>query len=138
MPKDPVELARERAQDASYGFEMTSADLHALAELEAGAEMLGFLHQRYFVEANRGMIFPQTLEREAQVSYTSLPDGVTFEGTLFTYSKVHIGQIIGRGAVRALCLTFEDVILLPYFDKIDDDKLLHVPVLAVNTASQTS
>jgi hypothetical protein len=62
---------------------------------------------------------------------------LSFEGRFKCYSKVMIGRIIGAGSVRAFCLTFDDVLMLPGFDRLPDDRLLHVPILAVDVMDKT-
>jgi hypothetical protein len=61
--------------------------------------------------------------------------GLSSEGTFISYSRVVIGRIVGANAVRALCLSFDNVTLLPFFDSLRDDHLLHVPALAVSSMS---
>jgi hypothetical protein len=138
IPTNPVELAAIVAESStSQSFEIMPKDERALEELELGAEMLGFLNQEYFVQAHRGMIMPADFVSSERFTFKNLA-GVTLEGKLVTYSKVHIGRIIGAGAVRAFCLAFESATLLPYFDTVPEDRLVHVPVLAVSSIEQTN
>lgn len=137
LPANPAELAKKQAENAGYAsFPVDAADEMVLTELEHGAEMLGFTDQSYFVEAGRSMILPVSFERDQPVSYLNFY-GLSFEGLFVTFAKVHIGRLVGQESVRALCLTFTDVTLLPYFDDIPADSLLYVPALAVDTIEQT-
>lgn len=132
---NPVELAAKRAEEralATTGFEMNRADEHTLAELDAAAEMLGFIGNQYLLNSYRAFAIPAHFEAEGPVTHHQFM-GLMFEGDFACYSKIHIGRIIGVTSVRALCLTFHNVTLLPYFDRMEDGDLLHVPVLAVDS-----
>jgi hypothetical protein len=136
-PSNPAELAEIRAQQSTdQSFDMTKADLQLLAELDHGAEQLGFLGQSYFVEANRALVVPASFEATELATYRSY-FGLAFEGTFATYGKVHIGQLIGTGAIRAICLAFPRATLLPYFDDLDPQDILYVPALAVASIERT-
>lgn len=139
MPRTPVELAELRAEQASvgHGFEQTPQDERLLAELDHAAEELGFTDSSYFVESGRALIVPASFDADRPVAYTSL-FGLSFEGSFATYSKVHIGRLIGGESIRAVCLTFGEAILLPFFDPLEEGDLLHVPVLAVDSMECTS
>jgi len=130
-PNNPAELAEIRAQQStSQSFDMTTADEHLLAELEHGADELGFIGRDYFVEATRALILPSSFEASEPVTHHSF-FGLTFEGTFATYGKVHIGRIVGAGAVRAICLAFPRATLLPHFATLEPGDILYVPALAV-------
>lgn len=136
-PNNPAELAEIRAQEPTGSdFDMSTADQHLLAELDHGAQELGFTGQTYFVEAARALVIPAAFEADQPVKYHSF-FGLTFEGTFATYGKVHIGRIIGGGAVRAVCLAFPRATLLPYFDPLGDQDILYVPALAVASIERT-
>lgn len=136
-PSNPAELAEIRAQQSvDQAFDITIADQQLLAELDHGAEELGFLGQSYFVEATRALVVPATFQADQPVTYHSF-FGLSFEGTFATYGKVHIGQLIGAGAVRAICLAFPKATLLPYFDDLDPQDILYVPALAVASIEAT-
>ena len=58
-------------------------------------------------------------------------DGLYFEGNFACYSRVAIG-VLDEHAVRAICMAFDKgLLVLPEFASIEDDHLLHIPVLAV-------
>ncbi len=135
----PASWASTQAQVAFFQegeFGMMPEDEEILARMEQDADDLNFLDQTYFVETSRGLSIPASFGANEPVTYGSFY-GLTFEGTFRGYSKVMIGRIIGAQSVRAFCLTFEDALLLPYFDNLPADHLLHVPVLAVDSMSQT-
>lgn len=137
LPTDPATLARQRSNQFSADqLEFSEQDEHLVASLEHGAEILGFISQSYLVDAGRGMVIPVSFNASLPVKYMSLP-GLSFEGKFVTYAKVHIGRLIGERTVRALCLAFDEVTLLPYFETIPDDSLLYVPSLAVDSIQQT-
>lgn len=132
---NPVELAAVRAEEralATNGFEMTPEDEHTLAQLDAAAEMLGFIGSQYFMHSHRALAIPASFEADRDVTHFNFM-GLTFEGDFACYSKIHVGRLVGGTSIRALCLTFHNVTLLPYFDKMPETDLLHVPVLAVDS-----
>lgn len=43
-----------------------------------------------------------------------------------------VDRSIGDSAIRALCLTFDNVKTLPFLKDIESDHLLYTPVFAVN------
>jgi hypothetical protein len=139
LPSDPVELAAKRAEENAFGddFEMSDGDRSLLAELDHGAEQLGFHDQTYFLQAHRAVVVPVSFEADDPVTYINF-NGISVEGTFTTYSKVHIGRLVGGNAVRALCLTLCNVTLLPFFDTLPESDLLHVPVLAVAEITSTN
>lgn len=144
MPGDPIELATLRAEQSvlaqtSDGFEFTTQHEQEITELEHGAEQLDFLGQNYYVDARTGFSVPASFDATKPTTFNRFDEGIMFSGELVTYSRLHIGRIVGANAVvRALCVTFDNVMLFPYFEKVEQDRLLHVPVLAVETISQTS
>jgi hypothetical protein len=135
LPTDPAKLAEYRAEMSALGsdsFDMTKQDDQVVIELEHAANTLGFTGQRYFIEARKSMLLPKSFEAGEPLEYVDF-SGLTFEGEFITYSKVHIGRLVGGRAIRAVCLTFACVTLLPFFDKTSDDQLLYVPALAVES-----
>lgn len=136
-PNTPHELAELRAEQTfTAAFDISAEDEHLLAELDHAAAELGFHGRSYFVEAGRAIIAPASFEADQDVPYFNFP-GLTFEGQFATYSKVHVGRVLGGSSVRAVCLTFDTATLLPFFDPIEDGHLLHVPVLAVQSIEPT-
>jgi hypothetical protein len=114
-------------------------DSRILSDLEGVAKELDFIDRQYFVETSRGLSIPASFEAKEDDTVTFLSFyKLTFEGILRGYSKVQVGRVIGAGSVRALCLTFEEVTLLPFFDSLPEDHIFHVPVLAVDSIDQTS
>lgn len=139
IPRDPVELASLRAEQlTSQDFEIAVTQERLLAELEHGAETLGFLDRGYFIEANTAFIAPVSFPSDHPVTYVRFGEGLSFEGTFATYSQLHIGRIIGIGAVRAIFMAFSQALLFPDFDTLPETDLLYVPVLAVNSISASS
>lgn len=136
-PTTPVELAELRAeQHVTAGFEMTVEDERLLAELDHAAEQLDFHGRNYFVETGRALITPASFDADSPVAGFDF-FGLTFEGSFATYSKVHVGRILGGNSVRAVCLTFRSATLLPFCDQLEEGHLLHVPVLAVESIEAT-
>jgi hypothetical protein len=135
---NPVELAAKRAEEralATTGFDISQQDAFTLAQLDAAAEMLGFIGNQYLMNSHRAFAIPASFNVDEQVTHHQFM-GLMFEGDFACYSKIHVGKILGATSVRALCLTFHNVTLLPYFDRMEEGDLLHVPVLAVDTIDQ--
>lgn len=141
VPGNPATLAQSSAERVFYQpgvFERAPEDAEILAELETAAKALKFIDEQYFVETSRGISIPASFEASEDSEVTLIDfQKLAFEGVLRGYSKVQIGRIIGGGSVRALCLTFEEATLLPFFDSLPEDHIFHVPALAVDTIDQT-
>lgn len=136
LPKNPVSLAAYKAEHMVHSdeFVITSEEELQVAELDYAADQLGFIGQTYFVESHKSVSVPVSFEADVDVERISYM-GLTFEGEFITYSKLIVGRIIGAQSVRALCMTFDKVTMLPCFDTLPDDHLLYVPVLAVSSLS---
>ncbi len=133
---DPVNLAKSYVTRlAGNSMEDTITESNILVELDMICEMANFNGQ-YFTQVNQAMALPVSFKADEKVSYVKF-NSLMFEGKFVTYSIVKIGRIIGASIVRALCLSFDDVTLLPFFDKLPNDMLLHVPVLAVDSMSRS-
>jgi hypothetical protein len=142
VPGNPASLAAaaikaERLWQQQDSFQITPEDEQVLAHLEEVADSMDFLGQQYFVETSRALAIPLAFEDGEEKRYGNFY-GLSFEGVLKSYSKVMIGRVIGANSVRAWCLTFDEVTLLPFFDGLPEDRLLHVPALAVDSIAQTS
>lgn len=132
VPPNPKEIAIPHAERLSHKlFEHTQEDETTLAELEALSGALGFLGTRYFIEGTRGLVIPASLGIDEPTEYSSY-GGLMCEGELVSYSRVSVGQFIGHGAVRALCLALDKAIILPTFEPVPKSALLHVPVYAID------
>lgn len=134
-PCNPKELASARAEQISAtsdNFEATNNDEFMLTELDYAAEELGFIGQNYFFSAFRGFVFPKQFDATKPVTYHSIFD-ITAEGPFAAYSRVSVGRLIGVGTVRAVCLTFDEATILPSFTKLENDEMLFVPVLSIDS-----
>lgn len=136
----PASWARTEAQITLYQdpevFESLPEDERLLGRLDRDARDLDFLDEPYFVETGRGLAIPASYDAAKPVKYISFYN-LTFEGTFRCYSKVMIERIIGHSSVRAYCLVFDEALLLPYFDYLPEDRLLYVPILAVESMHKT-
>src|SRR4051812_15582813 len=117
-PSNPAELASATAQDMYREpdlFERDDDSYIALFKLEEEAAALQFTDEQYFVETSRGLSIPASIipDSDNTVRYKSFHK-LTFEGVFRGYSKVAIGRIIGGDSIRAYCLAFEEVTLLPF------------------------
>jgi hypothetical protein len=138
-PSNPAELASQRAFEAaqSDSWDMMAGDERLLAELDYAADSLGFLGTEYWVTSHRGMAVPVSYKVSEPVRIGNFMD-VEFVGRLATYSKVHVGKLIGAGSVRAVCLTFEDATLWTSRAMVPANHLFHVPVLAIESMEPVS
>lgn len=133
---NPAELALSRSEIVmGTPVDIISPEEEAvLVELDSISEASGF-HGQYFIEAKTAFAIPASFERGKQVSVIHFEDGLSFQGDLTTYGIIKVGSIaIGSSevSVRALCLTFGSALLLPFFDNLEEDKLLYVPAHAVD------
>lgn len=144
-PGTPAELAKPFAEQLVTSGELdgfssaSQAEQNTIVELEGIADELKMLGRQYVVHSYRSMLIPKRFEAEdPEVQYVNFNDGIDFSARLVTYSTVRIGKLLGGTSVRALCLTFENATLLPYFDKVDDSELLYTPVFAVADMSKVA
>ena len=137
LATNPAELALPyvEAVTSRESLDVTPEEERVLAELDVltvEAEMNGY----YFTSAGKALAVPISFEPDGRVKYVDF-GSLAFEGNPATYSIVGIASILGRSSIRALCLTFDKVTLLPFFDSLPEDLLLHVPALAVDSMIRT-
>ncbi len=137
-PDNPLEIAKPFAEQVGsreiFGaLPDEETLLVSLDEISTIAQTEG----SYFVETGRALSIPASFDAAEPVELINFFD-LTFEGPFTSFSIVHVGKIVGAFSVRALCLAFEEATLLPYFDSIPSDHLLHVPVLAVESIARTN
>jgi hypothetical protein len=142
VPRDPAEFGQHFAEEFFFSGVLDEFDGdqrgidRRLVEIDRMADSLAFLGQAYFVESGRALSVPVSINPgNGAVSHWQF-EGLTFRGDLETFSAVKIGRLIGGNAIRAFCLTFNNVTLLPGFDHLPDDHLLHVPAYAVRDMSR--
>lgn len=131
---NPVDLAvpvAERMSVRHTDLSLTPMENYELVGLDDVADNMGFIGQRYLVASRRGLSLPRSFEADEPVEYKEFQRTMAFRGEFACYSKVVIGEIIGRYSVKALCLSFNKFNVIPWQDDIPSDHLLHVPVLAV-------
>lgn len=128
-------LAGRLVTEGHYdGFKDADTDEQAeIALLENLADIAGMLGKKYFVSAGRSVAIPVSFETNQPLHTSDFNDGLDFSGTLITYGSVRIGRNLGGNAMRALCLAFDNVTILPYFDKIEEHELLYTPAFAVRS-----
>ena len=135
IPHNPVEIAAEialfRLDDPSFGkdFQPTreeEIDIIWLDETADKAKLFG----NWCIDARLGFQIPKSFDADDETEYMRF-DGLYFEGNFACYSRVAIG-VLDEHAVRAICMAFDKgLLVLPEFASIEDDHLLHIPVLAV-------
>lgn len=146
---NPIELGwraalavlRPAAPDDRHAF---GVDTRA-AVLNEAATSLGLFGQSYRIESKRGLTMPKTprmFSLEDILRHGDENDGeLYFNGAFVSYSWFQIGKIVGSSTLRkvsGLCAAFEDPLILSGMDRVDDDRYLHVPLLAVETVEPVS
>ena len=135
MVKNPAELGRsyiDRIDKIKLeSFDKSLEEDNLLVELDSISEQCHFINQKYFVNVNLAFSISSSFPADSEVPYIQ-HETLCFEAKFVTYSIVKIGRILAGQAIRALCISFDEGILLPYFDSLPEDHLLHVPVLAVD------
>lgn len=134
---NPAAIAEEEAKQSFLAGPNIVEDRRRLIRLDKSADQFGFINEPYFVQAGRSLAIPRCFEKDEEVIIRNF-DRLAFEGLFKCYSKVEIGRIVGASSVQALCLTFDEVTLLPYFDDLPEDRLLYVPVMAVDSIDKTA
>lgn len=139
----PIELAENAAMNdfftSSRLSERTRRDYEVLRSLDHAADQLDLIGKEYWATTHKAMAMPIEYNEEAEVTIRDFSqEELHFYGTFIGYSKVVAGKIIGAYYVRALCATFNNSTLFPYVEKVPDDHLLHVPVMAVSSIDQSS
>ncbi len=135
-PKNPVELAEpfvfELSKRADFdSFQRSDAERSVLRTLDSMADDLGLDSKDYQVAAGRAWSIPKSFRIDEEVPIGN-HYGVEFLGTFCSHAIVKINGLCGREDIRALCLTFDDVVMLPELDRVPTNRAVHVPVLAVN------
>jgi hypothetical protein len=135
---NPAELALPYADkiEPSSKLDTSESEEQLLTELDR-LTAIADMHSIYFAQVFKALSIPASFESDSTVSIGNF-NSIAFEGKLITYSIVKIGRIIGQESVRALCLSFDEVTLLPLYDYLPTDHLLHVPVVAVDSMLRTS
>jgi len=142
--RNPADLALPYAERMVMdgildSFEPSTVEHQQLSELEIQADAAQMLNSRYYVKSGRSFIAPFAHEREVKGNgIHQFNNGLDFTGTLFTYSTLRLKRGIGDGAIRALCLTFHGVKLLPGLDDMPEGYLLHTPAFAVMEIDQVA
>lgn len=141
LPKNPAELGGElvlwRSNDSGYlrSFNPTREEELDLIWLEQAADQAN-LGGDWVVEARRGFVIPKSFDTTGEVTMAVL-DKVLVDGNFACYSRIAIAEIVGLGAIRAICMTFDSGLLIkPRIAELDETDLLHIPVMSVEDISR--
>ena len=137
--ENPAELALSRSQEIlNIDFNDPTAILEeeqAVAELDAVSDIFGFFG-RYFVESAQAFAIPLDYDSNQPVSVSNYGGSFMFRGNLEAHSVVKISSLhiswLESMDIKALCLMFDDVLMLPYFEFLDEDRLLFVPAESID------
>ncbi len=148
IPQNPVEAVLPFAERLTFSREF-DAFVHGRTETDMvfemnlclrGLEMLG----EYELEASKAFVIPEdtTPDAEGNVHGTELDLETVMNGDLVGGRTLKIGELASGRYVRAVCLTFEDVLIkyrkslnhgfVSYFTKIEETERMYVPVFAIN------
>lgn len=135
---NPAELAQPYAEELVMQgyfdqFEAGDDELRKIIELEREASERGMFDVQYYVRSYRSMAIPTYIQTDREVTFVNFDNGLDFRGRLKTYSTVRIGKMVGAAGVRALCLKFDEALLLPGYDALPDGFSLQTPALAVKS-----
>jgi hypothetical protein len=134
---DPATLARRAAHwsvlPSISKDEKTIRTFDRLQGLDMAAFALGICDRDYWTEADRAIAIDRHLDEAGQEDEVEISDyeNPNFRGHFIGYSKIYAGSIIEdtrRLAVHALCLVYDEALILP---ELKDDQFLHVPALGV-------
>lgn len=136
FPTSPAALAEPLALNlmlnGSYNSnEYDSYELDQIERLEKIARDLNMVEREYLVKASKSVLLPAEFSAEDSIASIQF-NNLDFEAQLITFSSIRTGRALGGRAIRGLCLTFDNVTLLPDRDLLPRDRHLHVPVYAVD------
>lgn len=139
IPQTPCEFAEDIALAGfgNFSFYVNSPrDLEDLDQLDDMASKAGLMGD-WAIEAERAYIIPAIGEVSVRNLEIGVLSDIRFKGSFLCYSRVNIGRVLGFNAVRSLCMTFDNGVLAdPEIIFIEDDQLLHIPVLATQDMSR--
>lgn len=132
---NPAALAQQCAEDMVMRgeldtFELSEHERERIAELDRIAEQSGWLDQSYVVDSHRSILLPAHIEEGSNIT-TQHFNRLMFSGELRAHAVVRLENKLGNNAIRAVCMMFDNVTLLPYFDKVPEDRLLYTPAHAI-------
>lgn len=141
LPINPVEIAKPFAADLMIGGHLDNFDVdefvrNTIVDLDFIAFKGGLLNKEYVVRSESSVLLPPVLDVEEikGVRFEKLQ----FSGEFMNYTTIQTRQKVGGGSLRALCLTFDNVTLLPDSHEVEEGHLLHVPVFAVSDIDRIS
>lgn len=125
-------LMKLRSFDA---LERSEAEELMIAQLSHAVGVLG-LRGSYLVEANRAWVKePVFITRDKTIEEFY---GVGFEGNFFGHDVVKMDGVDEQHRIRALCLTFRNVMIVPDCIEVPPHEFVYVPALAVSEIVRTS
>ena len=153
VPQNPVEVAIPFAYDIIFDksfdeFKNSQTETLALRELNEMVRNLDMLGA-YRVRTDLAFALPEVLEPDEDgiVTVHRMDKETEFDGVLLGGRTLKIGRIVNEIATRAVCLTFEDVLvryrrtvdnsLLYTSRKFEQSDRMYVPVFAVNDMKRT-
>lgn len=131
---NPAQLARALIGNRSISNVLDKSSF--LKYLDEISDSNNFNDRTYSTQTSRALALPIDFDKNKPVKYIDFGD-LMFEGRFICFSIIEIGKLIGIYTVKAVCIVFENALLIPYFETVPNDKLLHVPVLAVDSMTPT-
>lgn len=158
VPRDPVEVTVPFAQSLVFRPEFDEfehSDYETQAVREMNISLMGFdMIGGYEVKTNLAFVVPEdtTPDEDGKVPLIRMDLETDFVGelmggrTLKIGRELELGPSVGKQAIRAVCLSFQDVLIKSRqsvdsgkvfkYQRIEDDERLYVPVFAVSGISQ--
>lgn len=135
---NPAELALPYADmlangNCMHSLEPSEDEAKALAELQQRATALGMIEKMYLVHSRRALAAPEKTESNKDVTGFDFNQGLDYLGRFVSYDTAPIKLALGGGSIRAVCLKFDNVILLPHLDNLEGDDRLYTPAYSVKT-----
>lgn len=143
-----VPYAHELAKNRDFeDFSHSELETLAVRDVNVMLESLDMI-RGYNVITGLAFVLPEDIESSGEegVRLTRLDLDTEFEGHLLGGRTLKIGRQIGEQSVRAVCLAFNEALiisrkisrdaLMPVFMELEEDKTLYVPALAIEKISE--
>jgi hypothetical protein len=140
---DPITLGHKAAlgvlRPAETGETRAVTAEERVRLLNDAASSLGLYHQPFWIEARYGIALPIGWNEDGRDDFEedAIPaeDDLEFAGTFNGYSRIKLGKLLGAWGLRrvsGLCATFDKAMIMSGMDRLEEDHMLHVPILAVD------
>ena len=143
MILDPITFGHKAALGALRPAEKGDPQAITLYErsviLGKAAMALGMFGKPWWIESGQGLAMPKEprffLLEDILRHGTRADSELDFKGAFNGYSWLQLGKIVGPAyrRITGFCATFDKALIFSGMDPLDEDQILHVPILAVDT-----